>query len=82
MNHYAKVIELIAVEQNWKDIVIQIAKKHPKIVADAVYSVSTDWKTQAAAFMADGEKVKAIKLCRSMTGMALLEARDAVESLG
>jgi ribosomal protein L7/L12 len=81
MNYYAEAVEMCSEEQNWKKVVIDIAKKHPKCVVEAI--AGSTWKVEARKlYLEQGEKIKAIKHCRAMTGMGLKEAKEAVEALG
>lgn len=82
MNYYAEVVELCSKEQDWKAIAINVAKKHPKIFLDAAAANFVSWETEARElYLGQGELVKAIKYCRSMTGMSLKDAKEAVEAL-
>jgi ribosomal protein L7/L12 len=82
VNYYAEVIELCSKEQDWKDIVIKIAKHHPGVVFKAITGVNDDWKKKARTlYLTEGKKVEAIKYCRNETGMGLKEAKEAVEAL-
>jgi ribosomal protein L7/L12 len=82
MNYYAEAVELCSQEQDWKDIVIKIAKQHPGVVVKAITGVNNGWKIEAKRlyFVAE-DKIAAIKYCRAETGMGLKEAKDAVEAL-
>jgi len=79
MNYYAQAIEICSTEQNWKEMIIKIAKKHPKIVVDSAYS--NLWKIKGKQIRDEQSKIEAIKYCRSMTGMGLKEAKESVEDL-
>ncbi len=79
MNYYAKALEICSKEQDWKSIVIEIAKKHPKAVFDAA-SVD-NWEYQAWCLVKEGRKLDAIRLCRSETGKSLRDAKDFVEGM-
>jgi len=79
MNYYAQAIEVLSTDQNWKQVVIEIAKKHPKIVVDS--ATSNSWKAEGKRIRYELSKIEAIKYCRSMTGMGLKESKEAVESL-
>lgn len=83
MNYYSDAIEIIVSDRSdWKDMIIHIAKKHPKLVVEAAGKY--DWKKEAKRIYLSGDtgsKVEAIKYCRSMTGMGLKEAKEAVEAL-
>ena len=79
MNYYAEAINIIMSNRNdWQEIVVRIAQKHPKMVVEAA---KEDWKKEAEAIYRGGDKIGAIKLWRTMTGLGLKEAKDAVESL-
>lgn len=80
MNYYAKAIEIVTSNrEDWHEIVVNIAKRHPKLVVEATQQ--PDWKPQARGLVASGNKIAAIKLCRSATGYGLREAKEAVEAL-
>ena len=80
MNYYKKAIEICATEQDWKGIVIEIAKLHPKFVVDA--SKSKSWEVEARKmYIENDDKIAAIKYCRTMTGASLRDAKEAVERL-
>ena len=84
MNYYAEAIKIIANENDWKEIVVRIAQKHPKMiveVAKVAEAAKGGWKKEAEAIYRGGDKVGAIKLWRAMTGLGIKEAKDAVESL-
>ncbi len=82
MNYYAEAIEICSKEQDWKKIVIEIARKHPKAVVRAAAAPDESWEPQARClYLIDNNKIAAIKHCRAMTGMALIEAKEAVEAL-
>ena len=81
MSYYGEALELCSDEQNWKAVVIAIAKKHPKSVVEAINGVP--WTVEAKRlYLQEGEKIQAIKHCRAETGMSLKEAKEAVEALG
>ena len=79
MNYYAQAIEICTKNQDWKAIVIEIAKKHPKAVIDAVSNQG--WQAECKLLMETESKIHAIKACRNATGMGLKEAKEAVEGL-
>jgi len=84
MNYYAQAIdqlEKIEGEVQLRAIVVEFAKKHPKAFIDAAKSVTTDWKVEARRLYESGQIVQSIKYCRELTGMGLMEAKDAVEAL-
>ncbi len=79
MNYYAEAIDIITPDRHdWRQIVANIAKKHPKAVVDAAKS---DWKTEAEALVNSGNKIGAIKLCRAFTGQSLVDAKSTVEAM-
>jgi len=79
MNYYAQAIEICSIDQNWKAIVIEIAKNNPSAVVNALNGQG--WQVECRELMIAGEKIQAIKACRSVTGMSLKEAKAAVEAL-
>jgi len=80
MNYYARAIDIVTdPETNFRDLVIEIAKRHPKIVATLGQVKS--WEKQCLPLIHAEQKIEAIKLCRNLTGMPLKEAKDAVEAL-
>jgi ribosomal protein L7/L12 len=84
MNYYAQAIdqlEKIEGEVQLRAIVVEFAKKHPKSFLNAAGEITTDWKVEARKLYLSGNKISAIKHCRSLTGMSLHEAKDAVEAL-
>jgi len=90
-NYYSEVLDFLFFDKeiNYADLVVQIAKKHPKIVMDAVnlqrdISHNDSWQKKAREILASdnpGSKISAIKLCRNETGAGLKEAKELVESL-
>jgi ribosomal protein L7/L12 len=84
MNYYASVIdqlEQLNGEAQLRSIAVDYAKRHPKAFLHAVGEITTDWKVEARKLYVSGNKISAIKHCRSLTGMSLYEAKDAVEAL-
>jgi len=93
MNYYKQAIEIIGGEHDWYQIAVNIAKKNPKALVDAVYKsgwrseakedavYKSGWRSEAKELVADGKKIDAIKLCRNSTGWSLLKAKEAVEEL-
>ena len=84
MNYYAQAIdqlEKIEGEVQLRAIVVEFAKKHPKAFLNAASEITTDWKVEARKLYVSGNKISAIKHCRSLTDMSLNEAKDAVEAL-
>ena len=83
-NWYAKAIEVITNDgADFKKIVIEISKLAPKIVVDSYQKISgaNDWRPECKALMLAGQKLPAIKLCRSLTGMSLIDAKNSCEAL-
>lgn len=79
MNYYAKVIGLMAEENDWKRIVVSIAKIHPKAVVNAIEA--DGWEAGAKELLISEGKIAAIKYCREITGWGLRESKLAVENL-
>jgi len=81
-NWYGEAIEVVSADKDFKKIVIEIAKLYPKAVVMAdIAANGKSWQEQCREIMLSGRKIDAIKLCRSLTGMGLHEAKEAVESL-
>ncbi len=81
MNYYKEVLDICSEEQNWKQIVIDIAKVKPKAVFDATHKNSWEYQVRIIYNGENGSKDKAIKYCRQETGMSLYECKLAVEAL-
>ena len=73
-----------------RKMLIDIAKHQPKAIYDANRRLNPekkpaeDWKVEAIKILNMGgqyAKLNAIKHCRSMTGMSLADANNAVEAL-
>jgi len=80
-NYYSEAMDIIEKNQNWREIVVTIAKKHPKMVVDATPKQPLSWQDQCRAIRDNDSLVKSVKLCRELTGMALKEAVDACKML-
>ena len=82
-NNYASVIDIVADQStDWRAIGIEAAKIAPSVIMSAARRVKEGpWQEAAMPFIKDGQKIEAIKVCRSITGMSLSEAKDAVERL-
>lgn len=81
MNHYEAAINVITSDYDWKALCVEIAKKKPAIIVKAAKAISLDWKKGAREYLADGQKIQAIKHCRNITGWSLVEAKNAVDAL-
>ena len=84
MNYYAKAIDVLESLEDGKRmraIVVAFAKRHPKAFLDAAGGNTTDWKVEARRLYKTGHRVHAIKYCRELTGMGLMDAKNAVEAL-
>ncbi|HWT01147.1 MAG TPA: ribosomal protein L7/L12 [Pyrinomonadaceae bacterium] len=80
MNYYAQAISIITDSNtDFRKLVLEIAKSHPKIIVDAV--LKHGWQAEARLLIQAGQKIDAIRLCRNLTGLSLKEAKDAVEAL-
>lgn len=86
MNYYAKAINYLQQDLDWRSLCFELASGYPKAFCDAVDKVSL---TPAALNMEiaktlDGlmtNKIKAIKRYRELTGCGLHEAKDKVEKV-
>ena len=82
-NWYAEAIDVVSEDKDFKRIVIEIAKSHPKCVVMAdtrVYGKA--WRERCRELYLNGDKIPAIKLWREKTKASLKEAKEAVERLG
>ena len=82
MNYYAKAIDIVSdAELDCRALVIEIAKRHPKVLCD-VYSDKFQGYVEACRdLMRDGRLVDAIKHWRLHTGQGLKEAKESCEAL-
>ena len=85
MNYYADVIRLLGASSSidWRELIYEVAARNPKSVIVALRALdgSSVWKDECKKLMQAGEKIAAIKLCRSFTNMSLAEAKEACEAL-
>lgn len=77
MNYYSKVIDILQADSSdWKSMIIDIAKKHPKLVCDAFdVAHKVSWRVKARELIASDLFVAAIKFCRDETGLGLADAK-------
>jgi ribosomal protein L7/L12 len=82
-NYYSQAIQVLADSNtDFRAIAYEIAKANPKALAQAAERIKgVDWASQCIPLMRAGQKIEAIKLCRSLTGMSLIEAKNAVEAI-
>lgn len=89
MNYYAKAINYLQQDLDWRSLCFELASGYPKAFCDAVDKVSSPPLTPAALNMEiaktlDGlmaNKIKAIKRYRELTGCGLSDAKDGVEQV-
>lgn len=80
MNYYARAIDVVTnPETDFRALVIEIAKRHPKAVCEV--AVFVPWETECLPLIQANQKIEAIKACRNSTGMTLIDAKNAVEAL-
>lgn len=82
MNDYMRTIDLLmSPDIDYREIVIEIAKKHPDILMEAAQTIENEvpWKVEVDISLRAGLKIDAIKRWRQATGLGLKEAKDAVE---
>jgi ribosomal protein L7/L12 len=83
---FSKVLDEVSSGIDWKNIVLQVAEKHPEMVAKLITKSDTpDWVIRVRDVVADptrvgSNKIPAIKLLRELQGMGLKEAKNWVES--
>jgi len=82
-NWYSEALDIIACDTtDWKKLVVSIAKVHPKTLVIANTEVSGEsWVDRCRKLMVAGEKIAAIKLCRTESGRGLKEAKEYVENM-
>lgn len=83
-NYYAQAIQVLADSKtDFRALAYEVAKLNPKAIAKAAerLDVGFGWQKECASLMASGLKIQAIKRCREITGMGLVEAKAAVEAL-
>lgn len=83
-NYYAKAIQILANNNiDYIALVYKIAEFNPKavVMAEERVRIGHGWQKECAALVASGQKLRAIKRCREITGMGLAEAKFAVEEL-
>jgi len=81
-NWYSEAIDIIQGDHDWKKIVIEIAKKHPKlIVVTKTMVAGSSWQDECRNLRDSQGLVHAVKHCRNVTGMGLKEAKEACEAL-
>lgn len=79
-NYYAEAIQLLSNNLDFKSIVIEIAATNPSVFVKAYKSLS--WEKQLKQSIDTGiTKIEAIKLCRTLNGMSLIDAKDTVERI-
>jgi ribosomal protein L7/L12 len=83
-NYYEQAIQVLADNKtDFRALAYEVAKTNPKAVVKASerLEIGFGWQKECASLMASGLKLQAIKRCHELTGMSLLEAKDAVETL-
>ena len=81
MEKYTNVIDIISKEQNWKEIVIEIAKINPEIVIE-VFENSLTLENRCKNLIRKGYKINAIKLYRDENNKCnLRDAKDYIKYL-
>lgn len=89
MNYYAKAINYLQQDLDWRSLCFELASSYPKAFCDAVEKTSSPSLTPTALSMEIvktldgliGNKIKAIKRYRELTGRGLAEAKDEVEKI-
>jgi len=91
MNYYARAIELLATEQDWKAIAIDYAKRYPahftRVAEDSHFNRQSQIVDMASlvhrvrGLLDADRKIEAIKLCRNELRIGLKEAKEYVEAL-
>ena len=83
MNAYQAAIEIVSTEQDWKALVLEVAKNKPQILVDAQKSLLKNpeyqWHKECRDLCSEGRVIPAIRLCREKTGFGLKEAKEFCE---
>lgn len=78
MNHYAKAIDALEkTGTDWRTVAVEVAKIAPSVLVQAVHNATVNWRAAIRPLL--GDKIASIKKVRELTGMGLLEAKNAVE---
>lgn len=86
-NYYAKAIDILETDVDFRKLVVEIAKCHPKAVVDAYKRVtlagydSGSWQAEVIPILELGKKLEAVKVCKNHTGETLVKAKEMVEAL-
>lgn len=95
-NYYREAINIIfKIDHSVAhEMIIEIAKSKPSIVVKTFMALykkeryvpmplphENDWISEVIPFLKSGQKIKAIKKCRELTGLSLKAAKQAVENL-
>lgn len=79
-NYHAAAIDIVTSEKHdFRQLCINIAKTNPSVLVKAAGYIP--WQAEVRRCLASKSKIDAIKLCRTLTGMSLKDAKDAVERL-
>lgn len=80
--YYKQAIALLMVQNDWKDICVTIAQKHPKIFIEACpVKYSGDFEEAALREYRMGGMIPAIKYVRSVKGWGLKDSKAYVDGL-
>ena len=80
VNIYQQAIDIVTnPDTDFRQIVIDLAKYHPEFLVNFVGD--NVWERQVIPLIRADQKMAAIKLCRNITGMTLVESKDAVNAL-
>jgi ribosomal protein L7/L12 len=86
--NYKSAIDLVSTEQNWKAIVLSIAKDHPDVLLSVVNgpidnnSSLSDVNLQPIVIDTHGgKKIQAIKQLRALTGFGLKHSKDIIDEI-
>lgn len=77
--HSTVINFLFQEDVNYRDIVIEIAKKHPEVLVEIISSkkkVIYSWHQTVVAYIKENRRVEAVKLVREKLGYSLKEALD------
>lgn len=65
-----------------KQVLLRLCEEDPHKLLEIIRAESDSfWKAEVRPFLQQGKKIDAIKLCRTLTGSGLKEAKDMVEKM-
>ncbi len=84
LKYYEQAIDLLSLDQDWKQICVNVAKMNPELFCRAISGTKFEkpWQMKVKEMMrAGGTRIDAVKYVRVETGMGLKEALEAVKAI-